>query len=241
MTEAMLEVRNLHVAYGAIVAVEKLDLEVGSKDVVALLGPNGAGKSSTLLAISGLVGSSGAIRFDGIDLSKRNVEATARLGLIQVPEGRRIFPTLSVHENLQVSQSAVGRREATFVIDDVYDLFPRLAPMKTRGGWALSGGEQQMLAVGRGLVSSPRMLLLDEPSLGLAPLIVQDVFGALKQIREQVPVLVVEQNTAVALDIADRGYVMSDGEIVLSGTADELRDRGKLLDSYLGRTDVEVD
>jgi branched-chain amino acid transport system ATP-binding protein len=148
---------------------------------------------------------------------------------------------LSVVENLQVARAASGRRAGAFTIDAVFDLFPLLAPLRGRGGWALSGGEQQMLAIGRALVGAPRLLLLDEPSLGLAPAIVSTVFRALRQISAEVPMLLVEQNTAVALRAASKGYVMSGGRIVLSGTADELRASESLLDSYLGQSDVDAD
>ena len=238
---ALLEVRDLHVSYGPIAAVRGVGLTVGHGDVVTLLGPNGAGKSSTLRAISGLQPFSGSITFDGMDCSRTAADRLARAGLVHVPEGRRIWPTLSVVETLQVARAASGRRAGAFTIDAVFDLFPLLAPLRGRGGWALSGGEQQMLAIGRALVGAPRLLLLDEPSLGLAPAIVSTVFRALRQISAEVPMLLVEQNTAVALRAASKGYVMSGGRIVLSGTADELRASESLLDSYLGQSDVDAD
>ena len=240
MSSALLEVESLSVRYGPIEAVEDVSFTVAPGDVLTLLGPNGAGKTSTLAAVSRLVASEGSIVFDGRPVGRRGPEALARAGLVHVPEGRRIFPTLSVEENLQVGLTARSSREG-FSIDDVFDLFPMLAPLRDRGGWALSGGEQQMLAIGRGLVAAPRVLLLDEPSLGLAPTIVADVFGALAEISERVPLLLVEQNTTVALRIAGRAMVLAEGRVVLEGTAEEMRDREALIESYLGISDVDED
>ena len=176
-TQALLAVRALRVVYGNAEAVAGVDLDVSDGELVALLGPNGAGKSSTLRAISGLQRHSGEVLFDGVSTRHRGVDRLARDGLVHVPEGRRIFPTLSVWENLDVARSACRNgRGAT--VDEVFDLFGALRPLATRGGWALSGGEQQMLAIGRALVSGPRLLLLDEPSLGLAPTVVRESSGS---------------------------------------------------------------
>lgn len=235
---ALLQVSDLEVTYGPIRAVRGVTLEVSVGEVVALLGPNGAGKSSTLRAISGLEPHQGSVVFDGADTGRRSASSLARAGLVHVPEGRRIFPTLSVHENLQVAGAARGRRPATFTVDDVYTLFPMLADLRARSGWALSGGEQQMLAVGRGLLGAPQLLLLDEPSLGLAPTIVEALFDALEQLRDRVPMLLVEQNTQLALDVADRALVLNEGQVVLEGAAEQLRDRRELIDSYLGHSDA---
>lgn len=235
---ALLEVRDLHVSYGPVNAVRGVDLSVAPGDVLALLGPNGAGKSSMLRAISGLEPYRGSVRYDGIEAADGSVTSLARRGLIHVPEGRRIFPTLTVHENLQVSTAARGRRSADFTPEDVYDLFPLLAHLRDRDGWALSGGEQQMLALGRALVGAPRLLLLDEPSLGLAPSIVDTVFEALLTLAERVPMLLVEQNTQVALDVASRAMVLSEGRVVLQGSPEELLNRAELVDSYLGQADT---
>jgi branched-chain amino acid transport system ATP-binding protein len=231
----MLQVRGLEVDYGAVRAVRGIDLDVGEREVVALLGPNGAGKTSTLRAITALESYKGSITFDGDEVSKLGTEACARRGLIHVPEGRHVFPTLSVHENLQVGTTAARGRAPDYGIDDVYDLFPAL---RERQGWALSGGEQQMVAIGRALVAAPRLLLLDEPSLGLAPIVTKAVFAALRQVSARTPVLLVEQNTAQALAIATRAAALVGGKIVMSGTAAELGDRGALLDSYLGQAKV---
>jgi branched-chain amino acid transport system ATP-binding protein len=234
----MLQVRGLEVDYGAVRAVRGIDLDVGEREVVALLGPNGAGKTSTLRAITALESYKGSITFDGDEVSKLGTEACARRGLIHVPEGRHVFPTLSVHENLQVGTTAARGRAPDYGIDDVYDLFPALQALRERQGWALSGGEQQMVAIGRALVAAPRLLLLDEPSLGLAPLLTKAVFAALRQVSARTPVLLVEQNTAQALAIATRAAALVGGKIVMSGTAAELGDRGALLDSYLGQAKV---
>jgi branched-chain amino acid transport system ATP-binding protein len=229
----MLEIKDLHVNYGTTIAVDGLDLSVGAGELVALLGPNGAGKTSTLQAISGVVARRGTICFDGADLAKVSPDALARLGLIHVPEGRRVFPNLSVHENLQVGRTARCGRSG-FDIDDVYALFPALAPLQSRAGWALSGGEQQMVAIGRALVASPRLLILDEPSLGLAPVIVGAVFAALAEVGTTVPILLVEQNTTRALALCSRASVMVNGKIVVEGPTAELTDRASMLETYLG-------
>jgi branched-chain amino acid transport system ATP-binding protein len=233
----MLEVRELEVRYDAIQAVRGLSVDVGEGAVIALLGPNGAGKTSTLRAITALERYGGSIRFEGREVRSLGPEGCAKAGLIHVPEGRHVFPTLSVHENLQIGTTAArGRRGYSF--DEVYDLFPALQPLRDRDGWALSGGEQQMVAVGRALVAAPRLLLLDEPSLGLAPIVVKAVFQALREVREQTPILLVEQNTAQAMTLADHATVLAHGEVVLRGTPAELSDRSTLLSSYLGQKEI---
>ncbi|MBM3659769.1 MAG: ABC transporter ATP-binding protein [Actinobacteria bacterium] len=230
----MLEIRGLEVSYGPVTAVRGIDVDVNMGEVVALIGPNGAGKTSTLRAISGLVPHGGSVRLDGVDCRSLKIEELARAGLIHVPEGRRIFPSLDVYENLQVGATAgIGRTEG-FSIDDVFDLFPPLQPLRKRDGWALSGGEQQMVAVGRALVAKPRVLLLDEPSLGLSPKYTQAVYGALAQVAERIPLLLVEQNTVMALKHCTRAAVMVGGKLVLEGTAGDLADREALVASYLG-------
>jgi branched-chain amino acid transport system ATP-binding protein len=230
----MLTLRDVEVSYGAVEAVRGIDVDVGEREVVALIGPNGAGKTSTLNAISGLAGYRGSIVFDGVECRRLGVQAGARRGLIQVPEGRRVFATLTVQENLQVGETARRGRPSDYGIDDVYDLFPALGPLRDRDGWALSGGEQQMVAIARALVAGPRLLLLDEPSLGLAPLVTKALFTALREIATRTPILLVEQNTAMAFRLCTRACVMVAGRIVLTGTADELRDRSALVASYLG-------
>jgi branched-chain amino acid transport system ATP-binding protein len=237
----MLSLENVGVTYGTTVALDGISLRVDAGEVVSLLGPNGAGKSTTLRAISRLASHTGRITFDGNDLAGLSPDALSRLGVGHVPEGRRIFSALSVHENLLVGQAAQSGRASSFSLSDVYDLFPTLARMRKRGGWALSGGEQQMLAIGRALVGCPRLLLLDEPSLGLAPVVVGDLFKVLAGIKSRIPMLLVEQNTAMAMKVCDRAYVLAHGKIVLSGAASDLGDRGDLIRSYLGQQDLNAD
>jgi branched-chain amino acid transport system ATP-binding protein len=237
----MLEITDLVVDYGATRAVRGISFEVGDTDACALLGPNGAGKTSTLRAISQLVAYSGTIRFEGTDLAGKSPSQVTRLGLLHVPEGRHVFPTLSVHENLQMGTIASRGRAAqgpTYSLSDVYDLFPALTRLRRRGGYALSGGEQQMVAVGRALVGAPKLLMLDEPSLGLAPVVTEAVFAALEEVRKRTPLLVVEQNTSMALSLCANACVLVQGELKLQGAASELGDREELLASYLGQTDV---
>jgi branched-chain amino acid transport system ATP-binding protein len=228
-----LEARGLEVSYGPVEAVRGIDLDVRPGDVLAVIGPNGAGKTSTLRAISGLTQYRGTITFDGDDCRKLGVQGGARRGLIHVPEGRRVFASLTVQENLKVGQTARRGRDA-YSLDEVYDLFPALRPLTGRDGWALSGGEQQMVAIGRALVAGPRMLLLDEPSLGLAPLVVRSLFAALAEIARRTPILIVEQNTVMALRLCTKACVMVGGQIVLAGSAEEVADRSALVASYLG-------
>jgi len=231
----MLELRAVSVRYGAVQAVTDLDLDVAAGEVVAVLGANGAGKTTTLRAATGLVPYAGTIRFDGADVAATGVEALARRGLVHVPEGRRVFPTLTVHENLLMGQPARAGRTGGHGVDDVYDLFPALVPLTARDGWALSGGEQQMVAVGRALVAAPRLLLLDEPSLGLAPILVQQVFSTIREINAQgTTVLLVEQNALMALEVAHRGYVLETGSIVLADNAAALRENPMVRNAYLG-------
>jgi len=230
----VLEIRGLEVSYGPVKAVRGIDVDVKTGEVVAMIGPNGAGKTSTLRAISGLVAHGGTVTFDGTDCRKLNVEALARLGLIHVPEGRHVFPSLDVYENLQVGTTASAGRTEGFSIEDVFELFPPLQPLRKRDGWALSGGEQQMVAIGRALVAKPRILLLDEPSLGLSPKFTQAVYTALSQVSDRIPMLLVEQNTVMALKHCTRAAVMVGGKIVLEGTAADLADREALVASYLG-------
>lgn len=230
----VLELDGVHVRYGTTHAVRGISLALGEGEAVALLGANGAGKTSTLRAVSRLVPSGGSIRFEGDDLGRLPPEAVARRGLIHVPEGRRVFPTLTVHENLQMGATARGRRAGGMSYADVYDLFPALAPLRDRDGYALSGGEQQMVALGRGLVAAPRVLMVDEPSLGLAPVVVESVATALRAVAGRVALLMVEQNAELALEICGRAFVMKHGEIVLEVDADDEREREVLMASYLG-------
>lgn len=231
----MLEISALAINYEGTRAVIDVDLTVDAGSAVALLGPNGAGKTSTLRAISGLVPYRGTITFDGMSLDKISPEKIARAGLVHVPEGRHVFATLTVQENLQVGETARRGRSDGYSMSEVYDLLPALHKISKRAGWALSGGEQQMVAIGRGLLAAPRLLLLDEPSLGLAPIVVKDVFAALQAVSKRTPILVVEQNSAVAMQICQRAYVLVSGAVVLKGNTDDLSNREALIDSYLGQ------
>ena len=234
----MLKIEQLAVAYGAIDALHGISLEVGQGEVVALLGANGAGKTTLLRTISGLHRpKSGAIRFEGEPLANSSAESRVKRGLAHVPEGRRIFPGLTVRENLDVATTVWRRRgmSADGDLDTVFALFPRLKERATQLGWSLSGGEQQMLAIGRALMAKPRLLLLDEPSMGLAPVLVEQIFETVLAINRQgVTILLVEQNAAMALSIAGRGYVLENGRVVLSGAGRDLLDNEHVQRAYLG-------
>jgi branched-chain amino acid transport system ATP-binding protein len=234
---ALLEVEGLTAAYGQIRALHGVDLTVGEGQVVALLGPNGAGKTTTLRSICGMVRASGRITFRGRDLTGLATEKVTRLGIAHVPEGRGTFPGLTVTENLKLG--AYGRRdpEVRSDIDRWFGIFPRLADRRDQPAGSLSGGEQQMLAVARALLSRPTLLLLDEPSLGLAPLVVREVFEVLDRIRAEqgTGMLLVEQNAALALELADAAYVLAAGRTVLSGPASEIRAEDSVRRSYLGQ------
>jgi branched-chain amino acid transport system ATP-binding protein len=218
-----------------------VSVSVPERGVVALLGPNGAGKSSILRAISQLTTYRGSVRFDGEELYGHDPALVTRRGVVHVPEGRRIIATLTVEENLRLGEDASGNRPAAYNRDDVYDLFPALVQLRSRDGWMLSGGEQQMLAIGRGLLAAPRLLLLDEPSLGLSPAASRSVYTVLRTVAESIPLLLVEQNTTEALTLADRGYVLVNGTIATEGSADELRDRRTMLDTYLTGKGMHTD
>ena len=234
---ALLEIEDLTAAYGQIRALHGVDLTVGEGEVVALLGPNGAGKTTTLRSICGMVRASGRIAFRGRDLLGLATEKVTRLGIAHVPEGRGTFSGLTVTENLKLG--AYGRRdpEVRRDIDRWFEIFPRLADRRDQTAGSLSGGEQQMLAVARALLSRPALLLLDEASLGLAPLVVREVFEVLARIRaeEGTGMLLVEQNAALALELADAAYVLAAGRTVLSGPAAEIRAEDSVRRSYLGQ------
>ena len=241
---SLLEVRGLQVAYGGIRAVKGVDFEVGEGELVSLIGANGAGKSSTLRALSGLLAAGGRVTYAGELLADRPAFARARAGLVMVPEGRGVFPALSVDENLSVgaySRGAAGDAAVERDRERVFGLFPRLAERRRQAGGTLSGGEQQMLAIGRALMSRPKLLLLDEPSMGLAPLVVQTIFSVIRTIHaEGVAVLLVEQNARAALELASRAYVMDSGNITLSGAAGELLHDPRVKAAYLGESSAEI-
>ena len=232
---ALLEVSGTEVRYGAVPALHDFTISVDEGEIVTLLGANGAGKTTTLRMISGLHHASlGTVCFDGIDISHLPAHKIVELGISHVPEGRRIFPQMTVLENLEIGSyhkpHGLGER-----IDQVYELFPILKERAKQQGGNLSGGEQQMLAIGRALMADPRLVLLDEPSMGLAPLFVQTIFEILRTIRERgVTVLLVEQNAAKALQLADRGYVLETGRIVLADSADVLLRDDRVRMAYLG-------
>ena len=234
----MLKIENLHVAYGGIKALRGIRLEVPDGKIVTLIGANGAGKSTTLRTISGLVkADSGSITYDGQELLGKPINKILEAGIAQSPEGRRVFANLTVLENLKIG--AYLRKDKAEIEKDiqwVYQLFPRLQERSWQLAGTLSGGEQQMLAVGRALMSRPKLMMLDEPSLGLAPLVVQDIFRIIQEINRQgVTVLLIEQNANMALKIADLAYVLETGNITMSGTGAELLVNEKVKEAYLGK------
>jgi branched-chain amino acid transport system ATP-binding protein len=225
-------VKGLEVHYGGIRAVKGIDLEVAQGELVCLIGANGAGKTSTLKAICRLLASSGAIRYDGKDVSSAKVHELPRQGLVMVPEGRGIFPQLTVEENLMMGAYARGGRGSS---EQQYATFPRLRERRLQVAGTLSGGEQQMLALARALMSEPKLLLLDEPSMGLAPMMVTRIFDVVRDIAQRgVTILLVEQNARLALELAHRGYVMESGVIALSGKSTDLLNDSRVKEAYLG-------
>ncbi|MFF0813294.1 ABC transporter ATP-binding protein [Streptomyces albogriseolus] len=232
-----LDIKGLQVAYGKVEAVRGLDLTVRENEIVALLGNNGAGKSTTVSAVSGVVRPrAGTVTAFGEDITKATPWSIVERGIVHVPEGRRIFSRLTVHENLQLGGYTV--RDSTSIdkrIDQVYALFPRMAERRDQQGGTLSGGEQQMLAIGRAMVAGPRLIMLDEPSMGLAPLIVAQVMDAIVSINQAgTAVLLIEQNARVALKVAHRGCVMESGRVAVTGSAAELRADPQVVEAYLG-------
>jgi branched-chain amino acid transport system ATP-binding protein len=233
----MLKIQNLNVYYGVIQALHDVSLEVREGEIVTLIGSNGAGKSTTLMTLSGIVpAQSGSIEFCGSDLRDVSAHARVGLGLVQSPEGRRVFASLTVDENLDLG--AYTRKDKAQIRadwDEVYEMFPRLKERRNQAAGTLSGGEQQMLAIGRALMSKPKLLLLDEPSLGIAPLLVKEIFQDLKKIRARgVTILLVEQNAHMALEIADRAYVLETGRVILEGDAKEIAANPRVKEAYLG-------
>ena len=234
---ALLEINNLEVHYGVIQALKGISFEVNEGEIIALIGANGAGKTTTLHTISGILqASSGNIIYDGKDITKVQAHKIVNLGISQVPEGRRVFAQLSVLENLKLG--AFIRKDKDGIEEDlrnIYERFPRLEERKNQLAGTLSGGEQQMLAMGRALMSRPRIILMDEPSMGLSPLLVKEIFRIIRQVnRNGVTVLLVEQNAKMALAIADRAYVLENGRITMSGSARDLLHDDKVRKAYLG-------
>ena len=234
----LLKIDNLNVYYGSIHAIKNLSLHVNEGEIVTMIGANGAGKTTTMHTISGLLKSrSGSITYDGKLISKMDAYKIVTLGLAQCPEGRRVFAGLTVHENLELG--AFSRKDSKAAVQEdfemVFDMLPRLRERKNQLAGTLSGGEQQMLAMGRALMSKPKMLLLDEPSMGLSPLLVKEIFRTIVRVNENgVTVLLVEQNAKMALNIANRGYVIETGNITMEGMASDLANDPKVKQAYLG-------
>jgi len=235
---SLLEIGGLKAAYGHLQVLHGLDMAVSAGEIVCVIGSNGAGKSTTMAALSGLLRPvSGSIRFDGNAIERASPESIVRMGVSLVPEGRRVFQPLSVLENLEMGAFRHLRRGAKITkdLDFVYDLFPRLKERQDQAAGTLSGGEQQMLAIARALMSRPRLLMLDEPSMGLAPLVVQEIFRVIGALREEgLTIFVAEQNAKMALSISDRGYVLQSGTVAMSDTAERLVADPAVQEAYLG-------
>ncbi|MCR5398076.1 MAG: ABC transporter ATP-binding protein [Lachnospiraceae bacterium] len=234
---AMLEVKDLHVHYGVIEAIKGIDFEVNKGEVIALIGANGAGKTTILHTVSGLIApTKGSITFEGVDIVKTPGHKIVAMGMAHVPEGRRVFQQLSVLQNLKMgAYTRKDKKEIEDTLNMVYERFPRLAERKNQIAGTLSGGEQQMLAMGRALMSKPSIILMDEPSMGLSPIFVNEIFDIIKEVSASgTTVLLVEQNAKKALSIADRAYVLETGSIVLTGDAKELMNNDAIKKAYLG-------
>ena len=234
---AMLEIKDLEVYYGMIQAIKGISFEVNEGEVIALIGANGAGKTTILHTISGLIApKKGSITFEGQEITKIPAHKIVENGLAQVPEGRRVFPSLSVLQNLKLgAYTRKDKKEIDDTLKMIYERFPRLEERKNQPAGTLSGGEQQMLAMGRALMSKPRIILMDEPSMGLSPIFVNEIFDIIREVSESgTTVLLVEQNAKKALSIADRGYVLETGNIVLEGDAKMLLDNDQVKKAYLG-------
>lgn len=236
---SMLEVKDLVVSYGGIEALKGISFDVEEGQIVTLIGANGAGKSTTLRAITGLVPvKSGVITYNGVDITKQDTQKTVEQGIALVPEGRRVFANLTVLENLKIG--AYLRKDTDKILEDIdyiYTLFPRLQERSWQLAGTLSGGEQQMLAVGRAMMTRPKLIMMDEPSLGLAPLVVKDIFAIIQRLRESgITILLIEQNANAALHAADYGFVMETGNIILTGTGAELLESKSVQEAYLGKS-----
>ena len=236
---AVLRLEDVHTYYGSIHALKGVSIEVREGEIVTLIGANGAGKSTTLRSVNGLNHPrEGSIRFQARDITNAPPHQIVKMGIAQSPEGRRLFPHMSVYENLEMGAfQRADRRNIKEDLDRVYDLFPRLQERRSQKAGTLSGGEQQMCAIGRALMARPKLLMLDEPSMGLAPIFVERIFEIVKEINEQgTTILLVEQNALMALDAADRGYVLETGEIALADEAKALRENEQVRKAYLGET-----
>lgn len=234
----MLEIHNLHVSYGQIQAVRNVHLQVIEGEVVTLIGSNGAGKTSTVHAIAGVIPANGSIRYQGKEIVNLPPHQLVKEGIVLVPEGRRVFPRLTVMDNLLMGGYAQKwtKAELKKELDRVFALFPRLAERKNQLAGTMSGGEQQMLAVGRGLMSRPKLLILDEPSMGLAPIVVKGIYETIREIKKSgITMLLIEQNAVMALSVADRVYGLEHGEIAFEERADHLQNQDLVKKTYLGR------
>ena len=231
----MLEVNALTSHYGRIQALAGIDLTVADGELVALVGANGAGKSTLLRAISGVQPYAGKIIYNGKDIGALSPERRVALGIVQVPEGRQVFGPLSVEDNLRLGAYTRARAESDAELERVYAMFPTLKERRRQAAGVLSGGQQQMLAMGRGLMAKPRLLLLDEPSMGLAPRLVEEIFAKIRALKQaRTTIFLVDQNARAALSVADRGYVLETGRVVLSGSGPELLANGQVREAYLG-------
>lgn len=238
MSKPVLAIRNLSAAYGKVEALSNINLTVGEGQIVTVIGPNGAGKTTLLSAAIGLLPSKGEIEFEGVIEAVPEVEHLVGRGMILVPEKRELFSDMSVEDNLILGafqRHRAGHRDEQTTMQEVYELFPRLQERRTQQAGTLSGGERQMLAVGRALMAKPRLLMLDEPSLGLAPLIVREIFRIITELRRRgVSILLVEQNARAALQVADYAYVLENGRTAMEGPAEQLRDDPRVIETYLG-------
>jgi branched-chain amino acid transport system ATP-binding protein len=236
----MLQIKDLHAYYGAIEALKGIDMQVNDGEIACLIGSNGAGKTTLLKSISGVMRRTGSIKWNGEEIGSLTPKAIATRGILHVPEGRHIFPGLTVKENLEVGtapyRGAFGKPQYKDDMERVFTLFPRLRERVKQLGWSLSGGEQQMLAIGRALMGRPKILLLDEPSMGLAPVVVDDLFNSIININKAgMPILLIEQNAQLALEISTTAYVIEQGSLRLSGPANELRHDNRVVEAYLGK------
>jgi branched-chain amino acid transport system ATP-binding protein len=232
----MLEVSELHAGYGPVEVLRGVNLTVAAGEVVVVLGANGAGKTTTMRAVSGMMPRRGQVRFEGKDITNASADEIVRLGMAHVPQGRGTFIDLTVEDNLRAGAYVRKDRDLSLDFDRWFEVFPRLGERRTQRAGSLSGGEQQMLAIARALMSRPRLLLCDEPSLGLAPIVVQELFRVLGRLNKEdgISILLVEQNANLALDIADRVYLLETGEIIATGNADEMRGNESVRKAYLG-------
>ena len=235
----MLEVRGLTVYYGYVNALTDVNIHVDEGEIITLIGSNGAGKTSTLMSISGLAEkTAGQVFFQDKEITKMSPDRIVKLGIAHVPEGRKIFPQLSVRDNLisgTFGKKGITKAEIATLIERNYELFPRLKEREGQAGGSLSGGGQQMLAIARGLMMDPKLIMLDEPSLGLAPIVVEEIFEMIERIRKEgKTVLLIEQNASMALSVADRGYVLETGKVIMTGTGKELLENPEVKKAYLG-------